>query len=120
MYFSHYKLANPKALKDSILYSQALRIKRICSETSKVIKNVKDPKDAFIKKGHHCKIFDHHFKKAMNVAPKILLENKEKLSKQGNLLLVLTYNKALPSIKNVIDKHCHFLSINENLPKVFD
>ena len=35
--FLHYKSALPKALKDSILYSQALRIKRICSETSEVI-----------------------------------------------------------------------------------
>ena len=29
----HYKSAHPKALKDSISYSQALRIKQICSET---------------------------------------------------------------------------------------
>ena len=73
-------------MKDRIPYSQALRKTRICSETSKVIKNVKDPKDAFIKKGHHSKIFEHHFQKAMNVDQKILLENKEKLSTQGNLL----------------------------------
>ena len=50
---------------------------------------------------------DHHFERAMNVDQKILLENKEKPSTQGNLPLVLTYNKTLPNIKNVIDKHWH-------------
>ena len=34
--------------------------------------------------------------------------------------LVLTFNKTLPNIKNVIDQHWHILSINENLRKVFD
>ena len=56
----------------------------------------------------------------MNVDRKILLENKEKLSTQVNLLLLLTYSTTLPSIKNVIDKHWHFSSINGNLRKVFD
>ena len=113
--FWHYKLAHPKALKDSIPYSQALHIKRICSETSEVIKNLKDLKDAFIRRGYHSKILDHHFERAMNVDRKMLLENKEKTSTQGNLPLVLTHNKTLSNIKNVIDKHWHILSINENL-----
>ena len=102
-------------MKDSIPYSQALHIKRICSETSEVIKNLKDLKDAFIRRGYHSKILDHHFERAMNVDRKMLLENKEKTSTQGNLPLVLTHNKTLSNIKNVIDKHWHILSINENL-----
>ena len=51
---------------------------------------------------------------------KILLENKEKPSTQGNLPLVLTCNKTLPNIKNIIDKHWYILSINQYLRKVFD
>ena len=56
----------------------------------------------------------------MNVDRKILLENKKKPSTQGNLPLVLTYNKTLSNIKTVIDKHWHILSIKKNLRKVFD
>ena len=97
-----------------------MHIKQICSETSEVIKNLKDLKDAFIKRGYYSKILDHHFERAMNVDRKILLENKEKPSAQGNLPLVLTYDKTLPNIQNVRDKDWYILSINENLPEVFD
>ena len=40
--FVHYKSAHPKALKDSIPYSQGLHIKRTCSETPNSIKHLKD------------------------------------------------------------------------------
>ena len=101
----HCKLLHPKALKDSIPYSQALCVKQICSKTAEVIKHLKNLKDAFIRRGYQSKILDHHFERAMNINQKILLENKEKSSTQGNLLSVLTFNKTLPNIKNVIDKH---------------
>ena len=107
-------------MKDSIPYSQALRIKQIRSETSEVFKHLKDLKHAFIKRGYQSKILDHHFEKVMRVDRKILLENKEKPSTQENLPLVLTFNKTLPNIKNVIDKHWHILSNNDYLQKVFD
>ena len=97
-----------------------MRIKRICSETSEVIKHLKDLKEAFIKRGYQSKFLDHHFERVMSVDWKIMLENKEKPSAQWNLPLVLTFNKTLPNIKNVIDQHWHILSINENLRKVFD
>ena len=107
--FLHYKSAHLKALKDNITHSQALRIKRICSETSEVIKHLKDLKDAFIKRGYQSKVLDHQFERAISMDRKILLENKEKPSTQGNLPLVLILNKTF-NIKNVIDRHWHILS----------
>ena len=76
----HYKSAHPKALKDSIAYSQALSMKQICSKTSEAIKHLKDLKNAFIKRGYQSKILGHHFERAMSVDWKILLEHKEKPS----------------------------------------
>ena len=63
----HYKLAHLKALKDSMLYSQALRIKRICFETSELIKHLKDLEDAFVKRRYQSKILDHRFERAISV-----------------------------------------------------
>ena len=74
---------------------------------------MKGLKDAFIKKGYYFQRLDHHFERAMSGADrKILLENKEKPSTQGNVPLLLTFNKTLPNIKNVVNKHWHILSIN--------
>ena len=74
---------------------------------------MKGLKDAFIKKGYHFQRLDHHFERAMSGADrKILLENKEKPFTQGNVPLLLTFNKTLPNIKNVVNKHWHILSIN--------
>ena len=74
---------------------------------------MKGLKDAFIKKGYHFQRLDRHFERAMSGADrKILLENKEKPSTQGNVPLLLTFNKTLPNIKNVVNKHWHILSIN--------
>ena len=74
---------------------------------------MKGLKDAFIKKGYHFQRLDHPFERAMSGADrKILLENKEKPSTQGNVPLLLTFNKTLPNIKNVVNKHWHILSIN--------
>ena len=61
--FLHSKSAHAKALKDSIPCSQSLRIKRICSETSEVIKHLKGLKDVFIKRGYQSKILDDHFER---------------------------------------------------------
>ena len=65
--FLHYKLAHPKALKNSIPNSYALRRKRIWSKTSEVIKHLQDLKDAFIKRGYQSKILEYHFERAMSV-----------------------------------------------------
>ena len=94
--------------------------KRIFSEISEVISNLKDLKDALIKRNYHSKFSGPSLERAMNVDRKVLLENKEKSSTQGNLPLVLTYNKVLPNIKKALDKHWHILSLDENVRTVFD
>ena len=104
-HFLHYNLTNPKALKEGIQQGPRFSIKRIWSETSEVIKHLKDLKDAFIIRGYQFESLDHYFERAMNVHRKILLENKEEPPSQENILLVLTFSKTLPNIKNVKHKH---------------
>ena len=50
------------------------------------------------KRIYQLKFLEHHFEKSMGEGEKILLENKEKSSRQGNLPLVLTFNKISPNI----------------------
>ena len=101
-----------------MLHCQSLCIKQTCSKTSHVIKHLNDLKDAFIQRGYQSKTLKYHFQRA--ISRKILLENKEKPSTQGNVLLVLTFNKLLTNIKIARDKHSHILPFKENLRKVFN
>ena len=55
-----YDSAYPKSLKDSILFSQALRIKQICSET-KVIRHFKTLEYASIKRNYKPELLDYQF-----------------------------------------------------------
>ena len=69
--------STPKSLKDSIPFIQALRTKRICSESSEVIRHFKDLKIGFIKQGYKPELLDYHLERAMRVDQKALLQTKE-------------------------------------------
>ena len=86
--FSHYDLAHWKSLKDSIPFSQTVRIKQICFETSELIKNVTDLKDAFIKRRCEPELLGYHFERTMRGELKVLLQTKP--ATQENILLVVT------------------------------
>ena len=73
-------------------------MKQIYSQTSDVFKDLKDFTHAFIKRGYQSKILDHHFEKVMSVDGKILSKNKERLSTQEKLPLVITFNETVPNI----------------------
>ena len=49
----------------------------------------------------------------MRVDRKVLSQTNQKPSTQENLPLVVTFNKMLPNIKNVFDKHWHIISFNQ-------
>ena len=50
---------------------------------------------------------------------KELLQNNEKNKSKKNIPLVLTYNKTLPNISEVVRKNCHILHINPEFRNVF-
>ena len=101
--FLHYDSAHRKSLKDSILFSQALRIKQICFKTSELIRHFKGLKDTFIQRSHEPKLLDDHVERTMRADRKALLQTKPVT--QENIPLGVTFNKTLPSMKNIIDKH---------------
>ena len=48
------------------------------------------------------------------------LLNKEKTETGNHLTLCVTYNKTLPNIKTILEKHWHMLNVNPELKKVFE
>ena len=103
--------STPNIFKNSIQLSQALGIKRICSETSEIIRHLKDLKNTFINWRYKPELLNYHSKRVMHVNRKGLFE-KNQLSRKVSSGY---FNKTLPKIKNVIHKLWHILSINEKL-----
>ena len=82
MIFLHIDSEHPKSLKDSILYNQALRIKRICAISKDFEHHCKECKQQFLE-GYNSELLDKHIKAV------------EKLTR---IPLVVTYNRFLPNI----------------------
>ena len=85
----------PKSLKDGIPYSQALRIKRICSSQQEFLSHTAKVINQFQKHGYDRSLIEQQTNKANLQKRKQLLKEKKKET-PTNIPLSLKYNRALP------------------------
>ena len=112
--YIHSKSAHPFSLKKSIAYSQALRLKRICSTTGEYEKHTENLKKQLIKKGYPETMVNEEIQKATNQNRTGLL-NRQKTETGNHLTLCVTYNRTLRNIKKILEKHWHILNVNPEL-----
>ena len=118
--FLHYTSAHPRSLIKSIPYCQALRLKKICAETSELSKNLQVLKESFINRGFEEKFLDTEFQRLSEIKRDALLTPKSKEKDQKRIPFITTYNKTLPNVKQIINKHWHLLQINSNIRTAFE
>ena len=116
--YLHHKSYHPNSCKDSIAYSQALRIRRICSEDSEFNKHSENLIDKLVDRGYDKKKVQHQIEKAKETKRIDLLTSKVKTPK-ANPILAVTYNKNLPNLKEAIDDNWNILSINPTIAPIF-
>ena len=93
-------------MKISIPYSQALRIKRICSNTTDFEYHLQKLKERLANQGYNKKSIDHQFSKVKTIDRNELLKEKTHDKETRNKTpLVLTYNRFLRNISNIVRKH---------------
>ena len=114
--YLHKKSAHPRHLKKSIPYGQALRIKRICSETDKFIKASNQLKTKLIARGYNKDEVKKQIDCIAQNNREELIQYKEK-TPMTRIPYVLTYNHQLPNIKEAINKHWDILKINPQLKR---
>ena len=112
--YIHSKSAHPFSVRKSIAYSQALRLKRICSTTGEYEKHKENLKKQLIKKDYPETLVNEEIQKATNQNRTGLL-NREKTETGNHLTLCVTYNKTLRNIKTILKKHWHILNVNPEL-----
>lgn len=116
--FLHRKSYHPLSTKRAIPYSQALRIKRICSKEEDYQQGIAELKHHLIQRGYNADEIDEQINKASQENRENLLKYKEK-TQDKQLTIITTYNKTLPNIKTIIDNNWHLLHINETISKIF-
>ena len=109
---------HPKLLKDSIPYSQGLRIKRMCSSQQEFLNHTAKTISQFQKRCYNRLLIEEQIDKANLKEREQLLKAKKK-EKATNIPLSLKYNRTLPKIKEIVMKHWHLLHINPNLAEIF-
>ena len=76
-------------------------------------------KSNFNKRGYPEKILQQQLIKAKTTDRKELLKEKEKSSSQHRVHFTTTFNKNLPAINSVLDKHWHLLQTNSKIGSSF-
>ena len=99
--FLHYTSAHPRLM----IKSQALRLKKICAETSELSKNLQVLKESFINRCFNEKFLDTEFPRLSEIERDALLTPNSKEKDQKRIPFITTYNKTLPNLKQMINKH---------------
>ena len=109
--YLHSKSEHSYSLKKSIAYSQALRIKRICSTQNEFEKHSSNLLQQLKKKGYHHDTLKEQIEKA-RVQERTLPLNKNPQEVKQSIPISITYNRTLPKIKSIVHKHWHVLQVN--------
>ena len=108
--FLHAKSEHPRSLLSSIPYSQALRLKTICSTTTEFDKNCAIIKQKFLDWQYKEEVLDEQIKKVNRTERKELFTCKEENSK-NRIPLSITYNRTLPNIFKIVKENWNILQI---------
>ena len=113
--YLHYDSCNADHIKRSIIFSQILRLKRICSEKNDVNVHVEDLKTRFCKRGYPDYLVKEQVEEALRLTP----SGENNSEKVNGVPLVVTYNPAFKILFQVIRKNLQLLYAEEEVEKVF-
>ena len=115
--FLHFNSAHPFHNKKSIVYSQGLRIKRLCSSLVAFEKHLESLRSWFCKRGYPQKVVDEQLKKVSEITTHDLIGRSGK--KETGVPLSVTYHPRFHNLNNIIRKHFIFLYAEEQVKSVF-
>ena len=95
---------HPKHCTNSIPYSQALRIKRICSNEQTTKTRLGELTYHLKKRGYNNASINHCFNTASGIDRKYLIQYKEKKT-NNRMPFVITYHPVLSDLSKIVRKH---------------
>ena len=116
--YLHAKSYHPKSTKDSIAYSQATRLRRICTERNEFLEAADRLKKDLTNRGYKEQKVTEEINRAAVQNRDTLLTYKEK-EDNNRTPLVVTFNKRLPELKNTLEESWNILQINDTEKQKF-
>lgn len=113
------KSCHPKHCSCGIPFSQALRIKRICSTENTQNARLGQLHKHLVVRGYNNNIIDSPFERANKTSRQELLEYKDKNKAANRTSLVLTYHPDFKNVSSIVQKHWKIIENDSNLKKVF-
>ena len=115
----HQASCHPNHTKKGIPYSQALRIRRICSEEQFFVNRVADLKTWLLARGYGENEVDSHIDRvrAKDRAP--LLDTRPKEKDDMKIPFVLTYHQAMHKVYEILCKNQNLLLVDKEHEAVF-
>ena len=117
--YLHFKSAHPKHLIDSLPYSQALRIRRICSQNDELITQSDNLNRLFIAQGYKLSLVEEQINKAITKDRKDTLNLTHK-KKTNRIPLITTFNRTLPPITSILHNRWNILQLKPHLKDIFN
>ena len=112
--YLHYSSGHPEHTKQSIVYSQLLRVSRICSRENDFNRHRSNMKIWFQKRGYPGNIIENEMKKV-----KFPSCNKTQRKNSKGIAFVVTYHPLLKQLKVILRRNMHQLNMNAEVKQTF-
>ena len=114
--YLHYNSCHPEHIKKSIIYSQTLRLRRICSERKDLKSHGRELKGWFLRRGYPQRIIEEQVDRAFRLP----LENDTQQNKMKNgIPLAVTYSPAFRNLSATLQNNFNILYSEEEVRTVF-
>ena len=110
--YLHYTSSHPEHTKKSVVYSQALRLSRICSEEKDFEKHICEMKSWFSQRGYPQKLIETETSKVKFSGQRVFHRTKV----EKGFPLLITYHTLLQSIGRIIYDNSYLLYTNKDTP----
>ena len=111
--YLNYNSAHPPNCKNSLPYSQLLRIRRICTREEDFLRNAKKKINEFKSKDYPSEILNEALEKTKNLTRKELIKKKtkaENLEKKNETYLTCTFRPNYQKVPKIVKKNLNILA----------
>jgi len=116
--FLHYDSCHPKHTKTSTVYSQGLRLRKICSQDENFEINLSNLKGWFVNRGYPSKVVENELKKVKQLSRNDLFITRQRESKNA-VPFVVDFCPALESFAKLIRSLVFILNLDPETKAVF-